>query len=145
MKHDVIRCAGACRIGCHTATIGAIQGGLSDGFVKDTLQIEIAPRIIKAVDNLSKHVHGREDTIIEGHDEQDAAASGAIDVLGNFLDTYHECRSTILNAIQQELDDAAVDALLSDTIQEVDALATHHSVEEVYVGIHRCALLARTA
>jgi hypothetical protein len=115
----------------------AIQGGLSDEFVKDTLQIEIAPirqRLIKAVDNLSKHVHGREDTIIEGHDEQDAAASGAIEALANFLDTYHECRSTILNAIQQELDDAAVDALLSDTIQEVDELATHHSVEEVYVG-----------
>lgn len=115
----------------------AIQGGLSDEFVKDTLQIDIAPirqRLIKAVDNLSKHVHGREDTIVEGHDEQDAAASGAIEALGNFLDTYHECRSTILNAIQQELDDAAVDALLSDTILEVDELATHHSVEEVYVG-----------
>jgi hypothetical protein len=61
-------------------------------------------------------------------------ASGAIEALGNFLDTYHECRTTILDAIQQELDDAAVDALLTDTIQEVDELATHHSVEEVYVG-----------
>src|SRR6202035_4659739 len=43
----------------------AIQGGLSDAFVRDTLRIEIAPirkKLIKAVDNLSKHVHGREDT-----------------------------------------------------------------------------------
>jgi Predicted pPIWI-associating nuclease len=114
----------------------AIQGGLSDDFVKNTLQIDIAPvrkKLIKAVDNLSKHVHGREDTIIEGRDEQDVVASGAVEALGNLLDTYHECRATILDAIQQELDDAAVDALLTDTIQEVDELASHHSVEEVYV------------
>jgi hypothetical protein len=115
----------------------AIQGGLSDSFVKDTLQLDIAPlrqKLIKAIDNLSKHVHGREETIIEGNDEQDAAACGAIEALGNFLDTYHECRKTILDAIQEELDDAAVDALITDTIQEVDELATHHSVEEVYIG-----------
>ncbi len=115
----------------------AIQGGLTDAFVRDTLQIDIAPirkKLIKAVDNLSKHVHGREDTIIEGRDEQDAAASGAIEALGNFLDTYHECRKTILDAIQDELDDTTVNALMTDTILEVDELATHHSVEEVYVG-----------
>jgi hypothetical protein len=105
----------------------AVQGGLSDSFVRSTLQIDIAPlrkRLIKAVDNLSKHVHGREDTIIEGQVEQDAAASGAIEALGTLLDTYHECRKTILDAIQQELDDAAVDALITDTIGEVDELAT---------------------
>src|SRR5690349_364285 len=47
----------------------AIQGGLSDDFVKNALQLDITPlrrKLIKAVDNLSKHVHGREDTIIEG-------------------------------------------------------------------------------
>jgi hypothetical protein len=38
-----------------------------------------------------------------------------------------------LDAISQELDDAAVDALITDTILEVDELATHHSVDEVYV------------
>jgi predicted pPIWI-associating nuclease len=115
----------------------AVQGGLGDAFVKDTLQIDIAPirkKLIKAVDNLSKHVHGREETIIEGQDEQDAAAASGIDALEQFLDAYHECRTTILTAIQDELDDAAVNALITDTILEVDELATHHSVEEVYVG-----------
>jgi hypothetical protein len=114
----------------------AIQGGLSDSFVRDTLRIDVTPlrqKLIRAVDNLSKHVHGREDTIIDGQAEQDAAAFSAIEALGTFLDTYHECRTTILDAIQQELDDAAVNALITDTIQEVDELASHHSVEEVYV------------
>jgi hypothetical protein len=115
----------------------AIQGGMTDDFVKNMLQIDTAPlrqKLIKAVDNLSKHVHGREDTIVEGNDEQDVAASAAIEALGQFLDVYHECRTTILDAIQQELDDAAVNALIMDTIQEVDELASHHSVDEVYVG-----------
>jgi hypothetical protein len=67
-------------------------------------------------------------------DEQDVAASAAIEALEQFLDVYHECRTTILYAIQQELDDAAVNALIMDTIQEVDELASHHSVDEVYVG-----------
>lgn len=90
--------------------------------------------MIVAVDNLSKHVHGRENTIIEGRNEQDAVASAAIEVLGKFFDTYDECRSTILGDIQQELADAAVGTLLTETIQGVDELATHHSVDEVYVG-----------
>jgi hypothetical protein len=38
---------------------------------------------------------------------------------------------TILNAIQEELDDAAVNALITDTIMEVDELASHHSVGQV--------------
>jgi hypothetical protein len=115
----------------------AIQGGLSDEFVKDTLALDIAPlrqKLIKAIDNLSKHVHGREETIITARDEQDAAASRAIEALGQFLDAYHECRKIIVDAIQGELDDATVDALISDTIVEVDELATHHSVDEVYVA-----------
>ena len=115
----------------------AIQGGLADPFVKNQLNVDIAPlrkRLIYAVDNLSKHVHGREDTIISDMEEQDREACAIIDALRNFMETYHECRSAIVNPIQQELDDAAVDALLSETIQAVEQLASHHSVEEVYVN-----------
>src|SRR5919106_954629 len=45
----------------------------------------------------------------------------------------HDCRAAILEPVGEALDDAAVDALLSETILEVDELATHHSVQEVYV------------
>jgi hypothetical protein len=60
--------------------------------VKDALALDITPlrqKLIKAVDNLGKHVHGREDTIIPARDEQEAAASRAIEALGQFLDTYY--------------------------------------------------------
>jgi hypothetical protein len=115
----------------------AIQGGLSDVFVKRFLQIDVAPlrkRLISAMDDLSKHVHGREDTVITDVTEQDEAARSALEALENFLTTYHECRFAIADPIQEQLSDATVEALLRETIQEIDELATHHSVEEVYVN-----------
>lgn len=114
----------------------AIQGGLSDVFVKRFLQINVAPlrkRLISAMDDLSKHVHGREDTIITDVTEQNQAVCSALDALETFLTTYHECRFVIVDPIQEQLSDAAVEALLRETIQEIDELATHHSIEEVYV------------
>lgn len=113
-----------------------IQGGLADAFVKDKLGVDVTPlrkRLLGAVDNLSKHVHARENTIIQDTAKQDAAAQATIEALADFLQTYHDCRWAILEPIQEELDDAAVDALISETIAEVDELATHHSLEEVHV------------
>jgi hypothetical protein len=114
----------------------AIQGGLTDTFVKGTLAVDVTSlrkRLLSAVDDLSKHVHGREDTIIAIAEEQDAAAHATIEALGNFLKAYHDCRLAIYDTIEHELDDAAVDALIYETILEVDELASHHSLEEVYV------------
>ena len=50
-----------------------------------------------------------------------------------FLKTYHDCRLAILLPIQEALDIAAVEALLEETIQEIDELASHHSLDEIYV------------
>jgi len=116
--------------------IFAIQGGLTDAFVRSALGIEVAPlrkRLLDAVDELSKHVHGRENTIITELTEQDRAAGTMIEAVENFLASYHECRSAICDPIQERLNDATVDALMAETIVEVDVLATHHFVEEVYV------------
>jgi len=39
----------------------------------------------------------------------------------------------ILSPIQQALDNAAVEALLEETIQAIDELASHYSLDEIYV------------
>lgn len=114
----------------------AIQGGLTDTFIKSELGVEVAPlrkRLLDAVDELSKQVHGREETIVEDSAGQDAAAHAALSALENFFEAFHGCRSTILEPIQNELDETAIDALISETILEVDEIASHHSVDEVYV------------
>lgn len=53
--------------------------------------------------------------------------------MGAFLEALHECREAVLKPIAEALDGAAIDALLSETILNVDELATHHSVDEIYV------------
>jgi Predicted pPIWI-associating nuclease len=116
--------------------IFAIQGGLSESLVKDELKIDLPglrKRLLGAVDELSKHVHGRENTIIRDLSEQDAVVAQTVAAMGAFLDALHECRQAVLKPIAGALDRGAIDALLSETLLEVDELATHHSVEEIYV------------
>jgi hypothetical protein len=114
----------------------AIHGGLSEHFVRKELKLDPLPlrkRLLAAVDHLSKQVHGRENTIIRDQGEQDREAVATIDAMAEFLDAVRDCRAAVLEPITERLDDAAVEALLSETILEVDELATHHSVEGVYV------------
>jgi hypothetical protein len=117
--------------------IFAIQGGLSDDFVRDKLSIDVAPlrkKLVGAVETLSKHVHGRENTVIENVAKQDEVAQVTIIALGDFLTAYHECRSAILDPIVEELDNDAVDAFISETIESIDELSSHHSIEEISVN-----------
>jgi Predicted pPIWI-associating nuclease len=124
--------------------IFAIQGGLSEAFVRDTLHVDPTPlrrQLLGAIDELSKHVHGRADTIIRDPTEQDAVAMATVTAMTAFLDTLRGCRDAVLEPIAEALDEAAVDALLSETIMEVDELATHHSLDEVYVDAVRVAAI----
>lgn len=122
----------------------AIQGGLPETFVRDTLHIDPTPlrrHLLSAIDELSKHVHGRADTIVPDTSEQDAVAMATVAAMTAFLDTLRGCRDAVLEPIAEALDDAAVDALLSETIMEVDELATHYSLDEVYVDTFRVAAI----
>jgi hypothetical protein len=114
----------------------AIQGGLSESFVRQELQIDPLPlrqRLLATIDELSKHVHGRENTIILERGAQDELAKTTVAAMTTFLDTLHDCRAAVLGPVADALDEAAVDTLVGDTIAEVDELASHHSIEEVYV------------
>jgi len=90
-------------------------------------------RLLGAVDELSKHVHGREKTIIRDPSEQDTVVAQTVAAMGAFLDALHECRQAVLKPIAAALDRGAIDALLSETLLEVDELATDHSIDEIYV------------
>ena len=114
----------------------AIQGGFSDSFVKQELKVDPLPlrnRLLATVDELSKHVHGREHSIIVDEAAQNATASATIAAMAAFLDAVHDCRAAVLDPIAEALDDAAVDALLSDSLGEVDELASHYSLNDVDV------------
>jgi hypothetical protein len=112
----------------------AIQGGLSPTFVRKTLKIDAAPfqkRLVAAVDDLSRQVHGREVTLVVEASDQDAFIGTTIGAVTEFLVAIRDCRSAILDPIAEALDDEAVNALVSETLAEVDELATHHSIEDI--------------
>jgi len=114
-----------------------LQGGLSDEFLIEELDIEPAPlraKLVKAYDQLSKHVHGREDTIVSDPDRQDEEAGVIIKAVRELLQAYHDCRHALIDPLSEALDDEAVNALTMETIQGVDELASHYSVEEVYTS-----------
>ncbi len=114
----------------------AIQGGFTDAFVNDELKVDPEPlkkTLLAAIAALSKHIHGRETTVITEHDVQDRFAEATLDEMEAFLDAMHACRKAVLLPVVEELDDAAVDTLLSETIQDVDELASHYSLEDISV------------
>lgn len=114
-----------------------LQGGITDQFLEETLQLEpeaLRSQLLRAFNNLSKHVHGREDTVIRDGAAQDQEAVATVDAVAEFLNAYHDCRAALLEPLAESLDEAAVDDLMQETIQSIDELATHHSIEEIYVG-----------
>jgi hypothetical protein len=114
----------------------AVQGGFSDAFVTQKLKVDPLPlrkRLLSTIDELSKHVHGRENTVISNRCDQDAMARSTILAMAAFLASVHDCRAAVLEPIAEALDDATVDALVTETLGDVDELATHHSLNEVCV------------
>jgi Predicted pPIWI-associating nuclease len=101
------------------------------------LQIDTVPlrrRLLSTIDELSKHIHGRENTIIRDQSAQDAIAAATAAAMAEFLDVIRECRAAVLGPIAEALDDAAVNALITDTLGDVDEIASHYSLDDVYVG-----------
>jgi hypothetical protein len=114
----------------------AIQGGFTSRFVNEQLGVDPAPlakALRSAIDELSKQIHGRENTISADLAEQDALAGGTLDAMTAFLDAARETRDEVLRPVQEALDDAAIDAMMFETIQDMDELSSHYSLEEVYV------------
>src|SRR6202034_1845947 len=113
----------------------AIHGGLSEEFVKERLKVDPEPlrkRLVHSFSELSKHIHSREDTIVLDQKEQAEFAAGTVSAMEDFITTISECREAVLRPVADALDEAAVNALLSATIMEVEDLAPHFSVDELY-------------
>jgi hypothetical protein len=111
-----------------------LQGGLTDAYLTDELQLDPAPlrtRLMSAFNDLNKHVHGRSATFVQDVHAQDVEAEATIAAVEALFDAYHACRRALIDPLVQSLDDEAVDTLMSETIMSVDEIASHYSVDEV--------------
>lgn len=114
----------------------AIQGGLSDQYVAQTLRIDKAPiqrRIRDILKNLSKHTHIQPDTIDIAASVQDEYVSESLKAVQDLFSLIDDSWRSVSEALIDQIDKEVVDRVISDTIDEIDEVATHHNIEEVCV------------
>lgn len=114
--------------------IYAIQGGLSDKYVTKTLKIDtkvIGTKIRTAVENLSKHTHIQEDTIDIDIDKQDRYVNETLASVVDLFRVIDESRQAISGSLVHHINQELLNIAISETIEEIDETATHHTIDEV--------------
>ena len=114
-----------------------MQGGLTDKFLNTDLGIDPTPlrkRLLEAFNNLNKYVHGRAETVIYDDAVVETEADKVADAVEELLAAYRDCRTALIDPLLDALDEGAVNSLMEETIQSVDEIASHHSIEEIYVN-----------
>jgi hypothetical protein len=113
----------------------AIQGGLSEQYVRDELGVDIdttKKALADAIRNLNKFTHIEEGVFNLPPATVDAHVAATEAALDELCRTIVEVRAELLDKLGEKIDSAVVDRSLSETIIEVDELATHHTIEEVH-------------
>jgi Predicted pPIWI-associating nuclease len=112
----------------------AIQGGLPDDYVRNSLGIQTDNThllLMQAIDNLSKFTHiqpavfGLSDAEVDAHVQQTDQAMMAL------CSTIHDCHQQIIAALSEKVDTTVIDAALRETLLEIDEIATHYSIEDI--------------
>jgi Predicted pPIWI-associating nuclease len=124
----------------------ALIGGFTEMQVEELTGIEVKPlvkEVIAAYSEVNKHVHGRDDTIVRDLDEQDSVADEVLGSLAELLEAQRDYRSEIVDGIADSLQSEAVVKFTTETVDEIDILATHHTVD--WVGIDERSVIGITA
>ena len=112
----------------------ALHGGFTEQEITKLTGIEVKElldEVIAAYQQLNKHVHGREATIVRDVEEQDEIIEEVLLALSTLLEKYWEFRWEIAAAIVDQFQSEAVDAFTRETVGDLDILATHHTVDWV--------------
>lgn len=115
----------------------AVQGGLSDEYVKSSLGLDSEAdhkALGKAIDELHKYTHIEPSTFGVPATRAEQFAADTLAALAGVLQTVGECRRRILERLEAQIDAAAVDGVLSDSLPGLVELASHFSVEDVDVS-----------
>jgi hypothetical protein len=113
-----------------------IHGGLLPDFAEGELNIDVddeAKTMLAAVDKLSKFVHVNEDTFDVAPDRIADISEAAIAALADLLECADACRHTLAEHLEARVQTALLREALRETIDDVDIIATHHTVEGVGV------------
>lgn len=114
----------------------AVHGGLSEEYVGETLGLDIDEmnkRLKIAIDGLSKYTHIQEDVFGLPAEQVEALAQETTESFAGLFNAIQHCHNDIVYRLHKAIDNAAVEEVLRETIQEIDELATHHFIDEICV------------
>lgn len=114
----------------------AVHGGLSEEYVGETLGLDIDEmnkRLKIAIDGLSKYTHIQEDVFGLPAEQVEALAQETTESFAGLFNTIQHCHNDIVYKLHEAIDNAAVEEVLRETIQDIDELATHHFIDEICV------------
>ncbi len=119
----------------HRATY-AIQGGLSASFVAKVLNIDVQPtvnQLMEAINVLNKYTHVSLCTFNLSETEVLGLAEECLQAASFFAEHIAECRRAVIHALEEDVDAHLLETVISETIQEIDELASHHWIDGVDV------------
>lgn len=114
----------------------AIQGGLLDDYVADTLGIdvdEIGGKVNDSIDLLSKYTHINPESFYIDEDTIKAFSKGVIETVLLLFQTIDESRSLLTKELEAHIDKSIINNLFYETIDTIDYLATHYNIEDYSV------------
>lgn len=114
----------------------AIQGGLDDDYVTETLAInakDTQDRLLNVINGLSKFTHIEEGTFGTQQSEIDKYVTDALSAVSDMFRAVSECRSLVATALYGHVSKEVLSRALEDTIESIDILATHHRINSIWV------------
>ena len=113
----------------------AVQGGLSNDYVTNVLGLniqKIRKSLGNSVKNLSKHTHIEVKTFDIPENQIRDYVKDTLSSISALFELIQESRNSIISALWKQIDEATILAALRETIQDIDELASHHYIEEIY-------------
>jgi hypothetical protein len=117
--------------------IYAVQGGLSALYVESVLGLEVDEihvTLIRVINGLNKFTHIEPKVFDLPVEQIENLVDETTKAVYEFLTTISECRALIVDKLWEHIDSAVIDETLRETIIEIDELASHSYINEVYTG-----------
>lgn len=109
-----------------------VHAGLPQKFVQEQLKVEIEDYVgplLDAINDLSRATHVRAETILYKGNLVRFLIQNVLAGLLELLDAAIEARNDLKHAISEVMHNAVFENLISESIQELDELSTHTSVD----------------
>lgn len=116
----------------------SIQGGFENEQL-ESLGIEMESfsrstrEIVKSISSLSKYTHINPDIFNLSAFEVDKKTLEVLKSFETFVIAIEDCRSRLISCLESKLEHEALNAVVTSSFENIDSLAPHYSLEDVYI------------